>query len=247
MTAALVPPAGRQGPGAVPGALVKALDLAFVRRAGGVSAGEHRGTGVGAGTELAQLRPYQPGDDVRQLDPAATARTGIPHVRQQVPERLLTTWLALDISRLDGVRHRRPAQDRRGRGRGRRAGHARRAPRRARGAAVLRRAADPARAAARRARRTRGAAPHAGRRRGARRRRGRGPHRGAGPARPGGAAAQPGGADLRLRRPARLGPPGRGAGRPPHGDGGRDPRPARAGAARGGPAGARGPRVRASA
>jgi uncharacterized protein (DUF58 family) len=82
----------------VPGALVKALDLAFVRRAGGVSAGEHRGTGVGAGTELAQLRPYQPGDDVRQLDPAATARTGFPHVRQQVPERLLTTWLALDVS-----------------------------------------------------------------------------------------------------------------------------------------------------
>ena len=61
-------------------------------------AGEHRAAGVGSGTELAQLRPYQPGDDVRQLDPAATARTGIPHVRQQVPERLLTTWLAVDLS-----------------------------------------------------------------------------------------------------------------------------------------------------
>jgi uncharacterized protein (DUF58 family) len=94
----LQPPPGRQGPGAVPGALVKALDLAFVRRAGGVSAGDHRGAGVGAGTELAQLRPYQPGDDVRQLDPAATARTGIPHVRQHVPERMLTTWLTLDVS-----------------------------------------------------------------------------------------------------------------------------------------------------
>jgi uncharacterized protein (DUF58 family) len=92
------PPAGRQGPGPVPGALVEALDLAFVRRVGGVSAGEHRGSGVGTGTELAQLRPYQPGDDVRQLDPAATARTGIPHVRQQVPERMLTTWVALDVS-----------------------------------------------------------------------------------------------------------------------------------------------------
>jgi uncharacterized protein (DUF58 family) len=77
---------------------VEALDLAFVRRAGGVSAGEHRGAGVGSGTELAQLRPYQPGDDVRQLDPSATARTGIPHVRQQVPERMLTTWMALDVS-----------------------------------------------------------------------------------------------------------------------------------------------------
>ena len=82
----------------MPGALVEALDLAFVRRVGGVSAGEHRGAGVGAGTELAQLRPYQPGDDVRQIDPSATARTGIPHVRQHVPERLLTTWLAVDVS-----------------------------------------------------------------------------------------------------------------------------------------------------
>jgi uncharacterized protein (DUF58 family) len=96
--AALRPPAGRQGAGPVPGALVEALDLAFVRRVGGVSAGEHRGAGVGSGTELAQLRPYQPGDDVRQIDPSATARTGIPHVRQQVPERLLTTWLAVDVS-----------------------------------------------------------------------------------------------------------------------------------------------------
>jgi uncharacterized protein (DUF58 family) len=95
---ALRPPPGRQGPGAVPGALVEALDLAFVRRVGGVSAGEHRGAGVGSGTELAQLRPYQPGDDVRQIDASATARTGIPHVRQQVPERLLTTWLAVDVS-----------------------------------------------------------------------------------------------------------------------------------------------------
>ena len=82
----------------MPGALVDALDLAFVRRAGGMLAGEHRASGVGSGTELAQLRPYQPGDDVRQLDSAATARTGIPHVRQQVPERLLTTWLAVDVS-----------------------------------------------------------------------------------------------------------------------------------------------------
>jgi len=53
---------------------------------------------VGSGTELAQLRPYQLGDDVRQIDPAASARTGIAHVRLQVPERILTTWLVLDVS-----------------------------------------------------------------------------------------------------------------------------------------------------
>jgi uncharacterized protein (DUF58 family) len=53
---------------------------------------------VGVGTELAQLRAYQVGDDVRQIDPAATARTGIPHVRVHVPERTLTTWLVIDLS-----------------------------------------------------------------------------------------------------------------------------------------------------
>ena len=53
---------------------------------------------MGAGTELAQLRVYQPGDDVRQLDPAASARTGVPHVRLHVPERLMTAWIVLDVS-----------------------------------------------------------------------------------------------------------------------------------------------------
>jgi uncharacterized protein (DUF58 family) len=77
---------------------LKAIDLALVRRAGGMMPGDHLSPGAGAGTELVQLRPYQVGDDVRQLDPAATARTGIPHVRLQVPERALTTWLVLDVS-----------------------------------------------------------------------------------------------------------------------------------------------------
>ena len=91
-------PPGRQGPGPMPAALVKALDLAVARRASSVLPGERPAAGVGDGTELAQLRPYQPGDDVRRLDPAATARTGIAHVRLQVPERQLTTWLVLDVS-----------------------------------------------------------------------------------------------------------------------------------------------------
>jgi uncharacterized protein (DUF58 family) len=95
---ALAVPAGRQGPGPMPGALLRALDLALVRRAGGMMPGDHLSPGAGAGTELVQLRPYQVGDDVRQLDAAATARTGVPHVRLQVPERALTTWLVLDVS-----------------------------------------------------------------------------------------------------------------------------------------------------
>lgn len=82
----------------MPSAAVAALDLALVRRTGGRLPGEHRGVGVGVGTELAQLRLYQVGDDVRLIDPAASARTGEPHVRQHVPERALTTWIVLDLS-----------------------------------------------------------------------------------------------------------------------------------------------------
>ena len=96
--AALRPPDGRQGPGPMPGALLRMLDLALVRRAGGTLPGDHLAPGAGAGTELVQLRPYQVGDDVRQIDAAATARTGVPHVRLQVPERTLTTWLVIDVS-----------------------------------------------------------------------------------------------------------------------------------------------------
>jgi uncharacterized protein (DUF58 family) len=96
--AALRPPAARQGPGRIPPDVVDALDLVVARRAAGALPGDRRAAGLGAGTELAQLRPYEVGDDVRQLDPSATARTGVPHVRLHVPERTLTTWIVLDVS-----------------------------------------------------------------------------------------------------------------------------------------------------
>jgi uncharacterized protein (DUF58 family) len=94
----LQPPAARQGPGPVAQPLIEALDVGIRRRVARSLPGDRRAAGVGAGTELAQLRPYEIGDDVRQLDPAATARTGQPHVRLHVPERSLTTWIVLDVS-----------------------------------------------------------------------------------------------------------------------------------------------------
>jgi uncharacterized protein (DUF58 family) len=94
----LIDPPGRQGPGPLAQDVIARLDLSIVRRAHGVLPGERRGPGLGAGTELAQLRPYEPGDDPRHLDPSASARTGVPHVRQHVPERALTTWIVLDLS-----------------------------------------------------------------------------------------------------------------------------------------------------
>ncbi len=95
---ALQPPAARQGPGPIPQPLVEALDVAISRLVARMLPGDRRAAGVGAGTELAQLRPYEIGDDVRHIDPAATARTGQPHVRTHVPERALTTWIVLDVS-----------------------------------------------------------------------------------------------------------------------------------------------------
>ena len=98
MSKLVADPPGRQGPGPMQGALVEALDLVLARRAAGVLPGERRAAGRGTGTELAQIRPYQFGDDVRRLDAAASARTGHPHVRDYVPERTLTTWLLVDVS-----------------------------------------------------------------------------------------------------------------------------------------------------
>lgn len=86
------------GPGPTPEALLRALDVTVGRRIRGLVPGEFRAHDLGGGTELAQVRPYQPGDDVRRIDWNVTARTTVPHVRVHVPERALTTWLLLDVS-----------------------------------------------------------------------------------------------------------------------------------------------------
>jgi uncharacterized protein (DUF58 family) len=82
----------------MPAAVLKALDLTVKRRVESLIPGDHRTAALGPGTELAQVRPYQPGDDVRLIDWNVTARTHEPHVRVQVAERALTTWLVLDVS-----------------------------------------------------------------------------------------------------------------------------------------------------
>jgi uncharacterized protein (DUF58 family) len=86
------------GPGPLPEALLRALDLKIGRRIDGLLAGEHRTAAVGLGTELAQIREWEPGDDVRRIDWNATARSGEVQVRVDVAERALTSWLLLDVS-----------------------------------------------------------------------------------------------------------------------------------------------------
>jgi uncharacterized protein (DUF58 family) len=88
----------RPGPGPVPEGLLRTLDLKLGRRIDGLLAGEHRTAVPGVGTELAQVREWAPGDDVRRIDWNATARTGDVQVRVDVAERALTSWLVLDAS-----------------------------------------------------------------------------------------------------------------------------------------------------
>lgn len=78
--------------------LLRALDVTIARRVEGLLAGDFRSTLLGAGSELAMVRPYAAGDDVRRIDWNVTARTGEPHVRVDLAERVLVTWLALDTS-----------------------------------------------------------------------------------------------------------------------------------------------------
>jgi uncharacterized protein (DUF58 family) len=78
--------------------LLRALEVSIGRRVESLLAGDYRSTLHGEGTELAQVRPYVPGDDVRRIDWNVTARTGETHVRVQLAERVLVTWLVLDTS-----------------------------------------------------------------------------------------------------------------------------------------------------
>ena len=98
-SATLQSPAARQGPGPIAQQMVEALDIAVTRLVSRALPGDRRAAGVGLGLELAQIRPYEIGDDPRHIDASATARTGgMPHVRLHVPERAMTTWIVLDLS-----------------------------------------------------------------------------------------------------------------------------------------------------
>jgi uncharacterized protein (DUF58 family) len=88
----------RPGPGALPQTSLRALELTVGRRVVGLLAGDYQSGLAGVGSELWQVRPYQPGDDVRRIEWNVTARTLEPHVRVELAERVLVTWLVLDAS-----------------------------------------------------------------------------------------------------------------------------------------------------
>ncbi|GHF45660.1 uncharacterized protein (DUF58 family) [Deinococcus metalli] len=90
-------PEGRPPP-ELPAQLLRRLEFQVVRRLDGVLFGDYRGLFYGPSLDLAEVREYQPGDEVRRIDWNVTARSGRLHVRQYQEERELTTWLLVDTS-----------------------------------------------------------------------------------------------------------------------------------------------------
>lgn len=64
--------------------------------------GEYHSSFKGQGIEFDEVRPYEPGDDIRSIDWNVTARTGSPHVKRYAEERELTVVFLVDVSGSQG-------------------------------------------------------------------------------------------------------------------------------------------------
>jgi uncharacterized protein (DUF58 family) len=93
---------GSQGDvGGVPREILRQVKLIELRTRGLVNStfsGEYQSVFRGQGMEFAEVREYQPGDDVRNIDWNVTARVGHPYVKKHVEERELSVLLIVDLS-----------------------------------------------------------------------------------------------------------------------------------------------------
>lgn len=78
--------------------ILRRLDWTVIRRLDGLLQGDYRTLFQGFGLDLADLREYQFGDDVRCIDWNVTARMQEPHVRRYLEDREVTAWFLLDVS-----------------------------------------------------------------------------------------------------------------------------------------------------
>jgi hypothetical protein len=81
---------------------VRRLELRTRRVVDTRFAGEYRSVFKGQGLEFAEVREYQPGDEVRAIDWHVTARMGRPFVKRFEEERELTVLFVVDVSASTG-------------------------------------------------------------------------------------------------------------------------------------------------
>lgn len=78
---------------------VRRLEIRSRRLVEDLFSGNSESVFKGRGVEFEEVRPYVPGDEVRDIDWNVTARLGAPYVKRFVEERELTVVLVVDISR----------------------------------------------------------------------------------------------------------------------------------------------------
>ncbi|MBK7470987.1 MAG: DUF58 domain-containing protein [Betaproteobacteria bacterium] len=78
--------------------MLRRLEWTVLRRLDGVLQGDYRNLLRGFGLDFADLREYQPHDDVRYIDWNVTARLQTPYVREFQEDREITAWFLLDLS-----------------------------------------------------------------------------------------------------------------------------------------------------
>src|SRR5262245_48316602 len=78
--------------------ILQRLDWQVIRRLDGLLQGDYRSLFYGYGIDFADLREYQPTDDIRYIDWNVTARMDTPYVRQYVEDREISAWFLLDLS-----------------------------------------------------------------------------------------------------------------------------------------------------
>ncbi len=81
-----------------PEQLLQRLEWTVIRKLDGLLQGDYRSLFRGFGLDLADLREYLPGDDVRHIDWNVTARTQVAHVREHQEDREVTAWFLIDLS-----------------------------------------------------------------------------------------------------------------------------------------------------
>ncbi|MBI5840814.1 MAG: DUF58 domain-containing protein [Chloroflexi bacterium] len=83
---------------ATPERILQRLDWQVIRRLDGLLQGDYRSLFYGYGVDFADLREYQPEDDIRYIDWNVTARMSAPYIRHYVEDREITAWFLLDLS-----------------------------------------------------------------------------------------------------------------------------------------------------
>lgn len=77
---------------------VRRIEIKTRSLSNNVFAGEYHSAFKGRGMSFAEVREYQVGDDVRDIDWNVTARTNRPHIKVYEEERELTVMMLVDVS-----------------------------------------------------------------------------------------------------------------------------------------------------